>query len=139
MSLNIHLRDPGTKKYAKVTARGQVITGPIATSKFYNAVADTDNVSVQLVEPKSDQAFIITAIVLYANKGVGANDATVELFHCSASDVNSGVNIIKQEMLKQTTLPLLPLEIEISAGRWIKVVTDDNSIFCNLAGYYVDA
>ncbi len=132
------LLDKRTKTYQKITSKGVTVVGPLDFSQFMTAEASVDNVAVELFEPKPNNSVIITAIVLYANKNVGAGDATVELFHGSSSDVNSGINILKQEMLKQTTLVLTGLEILVSAGRWIKVVTDDNSVFANVAGYYVN-
>ena len=126
----------GRNVAANVTERGQLVSGPLDFSKFYNALADTANVAVEVIPPIQNKDFVITSIVLYANKNVGAADATVELFQTSASNANSGVNIINQEMLKQTTLVLPNLNILVNEGNWIKLVTDDDDVFVNLSGYY---
>ena len=133
------LVDPKTDQAVKISSDGELIMAPIARSVFYNALAGTDNVAVELVEAKARKKFVITALTLYANKNVGVNDATVEIFHASSSGLNSGTNIFKQEMLKQTQIYLSGLNVEIPEGRWLSVVTDDDDIFANVAGYYVDA
>lgn len=139
MSLNVYIKGSGKNHTASVDERGQLITGPLMFSNFYNATAGTAGTAVEVVPPKPNKDFIITALVLYANKNVGATDATVEIFEASSSGLNSGTNIFKQEMVKQTSLIIPSLNILVTEGKWIRIVTDDDDVFCNLSGYYVDA
>ena len=75
-----------------------------------------------------------------ANKGVGATDATVSIFE-SDGPISSTIvgGIFTQEMVKQTTIALSGLNIILSEGVWINLITDDNTVFVNLGGYYVGA
>ena len=130
----------GTGSKACVTSRGQLVTAPLAFSSMFSATASLDNIAVNIVQPLTGKQFVITDIILYANKGVGASDATVSIFESDGpiSDAMIG-GIFTQEMVKQTTIALSGLNIILSEGVWINLITDDNTVFVNIGGYYVDA
>lgn len=128
----------GTTQKAKVTRLGQLVVAPIEYSSFYNVKADTINTGFNLVGPKSSMCFVITSIFLYADKGVGANDATVIIYEAdSPTTATVSKTLFQTEMLKQTYVSQPSLNIIITTGKWINVKTDDNSIYANISGYYV--
>lgn len=129
----------GSHSEAKVTKRGQLITAPLDFSTFYNAEVDVINTGFTIVTPRGGKQFVITSLIVYANKLVGTGDATVEIYEADSLDSTVvSASIFKQEMLKQTNLPLGQLNVIVSEGKWVNVKTDDNTIFVNMAGYYVD-
>jgi hypothetical protein len=140
MTLKAEICDSTGGTYgAKVTSRNQLVVAPLGFSTFYSGTAGVDNTAVNLIIPKTRKNFIITDIVLYANKFVGASDAAVELYEAAGPDVLATTNtIILQEMQKNTNLVLTGLNIIVTEGLWVNLKTDDDDIFANIAGYYVD-
>ena len=57
MSAKIMMVDgTGTRRTAKVTIRGQVVSSPLEYSKFYTAATASNNVAVNVVPPNKAQA-----------------------------------------------------------------------------------
>lgn len=130
----------GTKSGAKVTKRGQLVTSPLGFSKFYPTQLITNDAAVTSIPPKSDSQFIITDMILYANKNVGTTDASVCVFESDGANSDNQVTVIFEvEIPKQTNITLTGLNIIVSEGVWVNAVTDDNIVFVNIGGYYVDA
>ena len=97
---------------ACVSTRGQLVTAPLEFSTFYNVKAEAAATGYNLVPPKTGKRFVITDIMLYANKNVGAADATVDLYEASSTTSTTvDTSILNTEMLKQTTLALTGLNI----------------------------
>ncbi len=140
MSIKTAIVDPTCGNIAMVTRQGQVITAPIAYSGAYNAEANLDDTAFNLVVPIAGKRFVLTDILLYANKGVGVNDATVQLYEATAPDTTTVYRaILTFEMVKQTARDFTGLNLICSEGRWINIKTDDNTIFATVTGYYIDA
>ena len=81
MSIDIKIKDGwGTGAEACVSPRGQLIVAPLGFSLPFNVKAELVNTGYNLVPVSSGKRFIITDIILTANKSVGASDATVDLY-----------------------------------------------------------
>ena len=138
MPVNAEIKDgKGTKNKAKVTTLGQLVVAPLEFSTAYAVEADTINTAFNFVGPVVDQNFIVTDILLYANKGVGAGDASVQLYEAdSATSTTSTKTILDIEMLKQTARDMTGLNLKVTTGKWLNIKTDDNTIFATIMGYY---
>jgi hypothetical protein len=137
--LRFLLSDGRKGRTAKVTNRGQLIVSPIAFSEFFNVTADLINTGYTVVPPKSGHEFVITSIFLYANKNVGASDATVELYETKTEgSLTASKSILKTELPKNDKIVLTALNNLVSEGVWLSVKTDDDDIFVNVGGYYVE-
>lgn len=124
---------------AAVSEYNQLIVSPAGFSEFYNATAGTDATAANLVGPIAGKRFVITAIVLYANKNVGASDATVTLYEATGPTVTTvSKTLLLQEMVQKTSLVIPGLNVIVTAGAWVNLKTDDDDVFCNMAGYYVE-
>jgi len=141
MSIKTKISDGGGKgTLAKVSSRGQLITAPLAFSKVYNATAAVINTAYNIITPRTNKQFVITSVLLYANKSVGASDATVTVYEADASDtLTSTEDVFSIEMVKQTSLVLSSLNLILSEGKWLNIKTDDDDIFITVTGYYVEA
>ena len=129
----------GTKTLARVTTRGQLVVGPADFSEASTVTLGTDNVPVNLFGPISGKNFIITDILIYANRLVGVNDATVTIYESSvgpASTTQTKV-LLSTEMVKQSSRDLIGLNLEVAEGRWVNAVTDDDDVFVTVMGYYI--
>jgi hypothetical protein len=123
-----------------VTTYGALATGAVKFSDAYSVTANATNTAFNFVTPSGNQNFIITSIHLYANKNVGANDATVEIYEALAPDTTTVTKtIFTAEMLKQTSRDLTGLNISITASRWLNIKTDDDIIYATVLGYFIDA
>ena len=141
MPIQSTIRDGSGGNYtAKVTQRKQLVVAPLSFSTFTPVSVNIVNTAFNIVEAKTGQQFIITDIVLYANKAVGAGDATVEIYEASQLvDTDVFKAVFTQEMVKQTSLSLNGLNIIVTEGKWLNVKTDDNTIFVIVAGYFAPA
>jgi hypothetical protein len=124
---------------AKVSDREELIVGPREASKFYTNTAIVNNTPVNVVVPRTGRIFVITAIVLSGDRGIGSNGAVVDLYESdiSGTDATVETQIIQDEIAKQTRLVLTNLYITTRPGRWINVKADDVQVRANVAGFYV--
>jgi len=140
MGLDIQIKDGrGSGNLAIVTKRGQLVTAPAGFSTFFTASAAVDDTAVNIVAPKSGKNFIITAIIINANKQV-TSEMVVTIFEAPAVTSNTQDKVVfTTEILKQSSLVLTGLNIMVSEGKWLNGTTDDNTALFNVAGYFVAA
>lgn len=141
MTISTVLRDgKGNGGEACITTRNQLVVAPLDFSTAYPVTANVINTAFNFVPPVASKRFVVTDILLYANKGVGASDATVDVYEAtSATESTIDKSILAIEMLKQSSRDLTGLNLLISEGKWLNIKTDDNTIFATVMGYYVDA
>jgi len=141
MSIDVKIKDgKGSGSQACVTSRGQLVVAPLSFSTAYAVSATVVNTAYNFIEPVSGKQFVITDILLYANKGVGVADATVVLYAAdSATTLTETKIILSIEMLKNSSRDITGLNLIMVEGRWLNIKTDDNTIFATVMGYYVNA
>ena len=136
MAAFVQIRDPKTSQTARVSEFGQLITSPIAYTTPVAKVLTVDDAPVNFVEPESQHQIVVTDIILSADKNVGVNGASVQVY---ASDSINGGNIIGGildiEMLRSTSRDLIGLNFIVKKGLWLNAKTDDNNIQITI-GYY---
>jgi hypothetical protein len=130
----------GTSSKAKVTSRGQLVTAPLDFSISYTQEVNATATAFNFVGPETNKRFVITDILLYANKNIGVNDASIQIYEAD-SDTETTVSktILDIEMLKQTSRDITGLNLIITEGKWVNIKTDDATIFATIMGYYVPA
>ena len=127
----------GAKFSAKVSRFGQFVTGPLDFSEFHNVSLITNNIPLSLINPIMGKHFIITDIIIYGSRDVGVNDATVSLYESDELDgITARRVILPAEIPKNDRLILTGLNIITSQGSWITAVTDDNTVFVTVGGYF---
>ncbi len=129
----------GTDHKARVTAFGQVITGPVD----YNSVA-TQELAVastvyNFVEPLAGHRIVVDGLLLYANRNVGVNDATVTIYESTVGPDSAVISqtILQTQMLKQSRADIIGINFLCSEGSWINASTDDDDVFLTVLYYYV--
>ena len=139
MTQKTHIEDGrGTSHKALVTEYGQLVTGSISYSIPVARTLLLVNTAYNFVPPISGKRIVITEMLMYANKGVGVNDATVEIYEADgATETTISKSIISTEMLKQTSRDLISLNMIVGEGKWVNAKTDDNTIFVTLMYYYI--
>jgi hypothetical protein len=141
MSIDARLIDgTGTGKSVRVSEYGQLTVSPLDYSTVSSNKLEVANTAYSFVSPKAGHKIVITDILLYANKNVGAGDATVTIY---TSDVGPSETTVKEtiletEMLKQTARDIVGVNFLVeNKGRWVNAKTDDDDIFCQIGYYYV--
>jgi len=121
----------------RISDAGETITAPLTASVPEFVELTAINVPGNVQVPLAGQEIVITDIVLYANRNVGVNDATVEIYEATSTIATASQRtIFKMEMAKQTNLPMNGLNWLVTAGAFINAITNDNEVFVNLASYY---
>jgi len=141
MGINTTIIDgSGSGKNAKVSSRGQLITSPLEFSIAYTVEVNATATAFNFVPPLSGKQFVITDILLYADKNVGVNDASVQIYEADAINTTTiSKTILDIEMVKQTSRDITGLNLIISKGKWLNIKTDDATIFATIMGYYADS
>ncbi len=130
----------GGGQRAAVSSRGQLIVGPLDFSLAYSVEATATATAYNFVGPKAAKRFVITDILLYADKNIGVNDASVQIYEADADDETTIVTtLLDIEMVKQTSRDITGLNLLVTEGKWVNLKTDDATIFGTLMGYYVNA
>lgn len=140
MTIRMQIEDcHGTGSTARVTEYGQLIVAPLDFSSSQAIKLETANTAYNFVAPVQDKIIVITDILLYANKNVGAGDATVDVYTSDVGPDSTTIkeSIIQTEMLKQTSRDLTGLNIKVNEGRWVNAKTDDDDVFVTIGYYYV--
>ena len=141
MTIDVKIKDGwGSGQEACVTDRGQLVIAPLSYSLSYTVTAAVNNQAYNFVIPLAGKRFVVTDILLYANKGVGASDATVDVYEAdSATETTISKSILALEMLKNSSRDMIGLNLIITEGKFLNIKTDDNTVFATVMGYYVSA
>lgn len=128
----------GTSNKAKVTSRGQLVTSPLEFSEVYNTVITEANTAFNIIEPKPNKRFVITDIILYANKDVGINDATITIYGSDAANSLEVLGVVTSlELPKKDKIIMNGLNILSTPGLWINIKSNETIIYVTMAGYYI--
>ncbi len=136
MPADFVLRGGLNQNKAGVSPYGEVITSPYDYSTPYFQNMATAATAYNFVEPKQDQFFVITGILLQANKNVNATTGQiVDIYEADSATIAK--SIIEVEMVKNDRIPLIGLNIRVRAGFFVNGKTEDDDILATVTGYYV--
>ena len=143
MSTPVNIIGPCTisnkKNAVAITSRGAMVVAPYAYSEVKADTLDTANVAVNFFLPKIGKSFVVTDMLLTANKNV-TTDCTVEMYEATAVDsLVVDKSILNIEMLKNSDRDLIGLNLRLSEGVFLNGKTDDDDVFVTIMGYYVPA
>lgn len=121
---------------AEVLHAGEIASAPRHFSRPVSIKLDVINTAYNFASAVAGKHFIITDIILTADKNV-TTDALVEVYEASsAGSTVVDKTIFKIELLKNTTLALTGLNWEVNTGKYLNAKTDDDDIFATIA-YHV--
>lgn len=136
MVAKVVIIDAKTKNKARVTEFGQLVVAPIDYSIPVTAEMDTVDTPFLLVTPEAGKSVVITTFLVSANRNVGVNDATVNLYTSDTIDGALPANPeVRLEIPKSSNLPLTGLNLLLPPGKFILAQTNDATVFVTL-GYY---
>lgn len=125
---------------ARVTHAGELIIVRGNYDSTFNTAMTSINTAYNLVTPKSGFQFIVTGIVINADKNVSATDgAVVELYEATdATTTTATKTILTLNIGKNSTIPLTGILIQTTKGLFINAKTDDATVNITLLGYYLE-
>ena len=120
-----------------VTSHGELVVAPLSpnVSKHHTmALVDT---AYNFAVPIIGSIMRLQNILIYANKGVGVNDATIEIYTANAIDSLDVIETVMTiELPKYASRDLIGLNLELPEGVFLNAKTDDNTVYATMMGYY---
>ena len=138
--IKVKLQDSsGTQTGVRVSDSGQIVTAPFAYSTPIATTLDVAGQAYNVINANTGSRIVITDVVIYGNKNVGAGDATFDLYEASAADSTTiDKSILKLEIVKQNPpVTLTGLNLITSVGVFINAKTDDDDIFLMVGAYFI--
>lgn len=137
MTVPVHL--VGGKTEARVTGHGELVVAPLSPNVSRHHDMTAINTAYNFAVPVHGKVMRLQNILLYANKGVGANDATVVIYTSDAVDSLTAIDTIMTiELPKHASRDLIGLNLELPIGVYLNAKTDDATVFATMMGYYAD-
>ncbi len=138
MGLSIQITSRRTGKAADVSDQGELITRGFAYSdpKFQNM--DLVDTAYNFFVANAGFRFVITGIILDANRNVGANGASVIIYEATtATTITVSKTLFEFDMVKQSSKVLVPLLVQTTEGVFVSGKTDDDDVLATVMGYYI--
>jgi len=134
----IRFRLWGQKRAAEVSELGEVLTRPYAYSDPKYQYLDTINTAYNFFAPRPGQQFVVTMLIITTDKDVGVDGATIVLYEAAAEGATAvAKTIISVNLLKNTNLALVGMQLLVNPGTWINGKTDDDDVHLTVGGYYI--
>ncbi len=129
----------GTGSKARVSPFGQVITGPVDYNSVSTQTMAVNDQVYNFVEPIAGRRIVVDGLLIYADKAVGANDASIVIYESTEGpdSATASVTILETEMLKKSSRDIFGVNFLCQEGSWINATTNDNNVFLTILYYYV--
>lgn len=142
MSIKVQITGGRDGTSVDVSGHHQLITSDVKYSNSYLGDLGTANVAVNLIWPKANHIFVVTACILTGNKSIDPNtDATVIVYEAT-TDITATVTetILQVQLPRSEHIILTGLNlITRMPSSYINAKTDDDDVNVVLMGYYLEA
>lgn len=141
MAVGFHIQNGrGTGSLAKVNAFGELATGAPEYDSSTSVTLGVVNTAYNVVDLRSDSYTVLTGLILTANKNVGANDATIQIYTSDEGpDSRTQRDLVfKTELTSKGSLVLLPMRVLVRPALWINAETDDDDVFVTAMYYRIN-
>jgi len=139
MPADFVLRGGTSNEAASVTPYGELRVSAYDYSTSYFQTFATAATAYSFVPPIQDKFFVITAVILQANKNVNATTGqVVDIYEATNSTATTiDKSLLEFEMTKNDRIVLTGLNIKMSEGKFLNGKTEDDDILATISGYYV--
>ena len=129
----------GTGARACVTTNGQVVTAPYAYDDVSFMELAEANTAYNFFEPKDGKQFVITGMYAKADKQVSSTtEATVVLYEGDSSSTTTvDKTLFSAAVLQYDQISITPMNLLVTAGKFVNGKTTDDDVHVTLFGYYV--
>lgn len=127
-------------KTVKVTPSGELVIAPLSYDETSFKELTPANTGLNFYEPLPGQQFVITAVLLRADKNVSNTaDATVVIYEANSTDSTTVDKVLIQfAVVRDDIITSVPLRILVAKGKFVNGKTTDASIHMTITGYYID-
>jgi len=140
MGVGVEITSGHRGRVAEVSAQGELLTRGFAYSDPQFQNMDVINTAYNFFVAKAGFRFVITGMVLDANRNVGANGASVIIYEATtAVTITVAKTIFEFDMVKQSSKTLFPLLVQTTEGVFVNGKTDDDDVLVTIMGYYITA
>jgi hypothetical protein len=143
MPAKVIIVDPGTRKEATVTRRGELVVSTLDKSVPYYISIAVLNTSYEIVKGIAGKEFVITDIILSSDKNFASATAgePVVIYGAHPADIDTIIDtFLNIELLKNDRLPLTGLNwVTAESCSVVGIATTDAAVDVTVAGYFVDA
>ena len=137
MTIPVHLVGGNTE--ARVTNHGELVVAPLSPNVSRHHDMTAINTAYNFAVPIHGKVMRLQNILLYANKGVGTNDATVVIYTADAIDSLVVIDTVMTiELPKYASRDLIGLNLELPFGVYLNAKTDDATVYGTMMGYYAE-
>ncbi len=137
MTIPVNLVGGGSE--VRVTPYGELVTASLEPNVSRHHTMDTINTAYNFAVPIHGKVMRLQNILIYANKGVGVNDATVEVYTTDAIDSLVAIDTVMTiELPKYASRDLIGLNLELPIGVYLNAKTDDATVYATMMGYYTN-
>lgn len=122
-----------------VSRIGQLATAPFDYDETKHLeLADVD-VAYNFYPPKVGHHFIITGLIYSADQQVALNTGATVIIYEASSILSTTIDKVlhQDDMIKNDRVVLLPLNLRVTAGKFLNAKTDDDDIHMTIMGYYI--
>ena len=140
MGLEVQITSDRAGKQADVSNQGELITRAFAYSDPQFKNMDLVDTAYNFFVARTSFRFVITGIILDANRNVGANGASVIIYEATtATTITVSKTLFEFDMVKQSSKVLVPLLVQTTEGVFVSGKTDDDDVLATVMGYYISA
>ena len=129
----------GTRRAAQVSRSGELVVGPLTASVPASVTLVAAGGAHNFCQPVPGREYRITDIILTTNKDIGVDGATITVYEAtSAASTVVTKQLVKMQMLKNSSMVLTGIHWKVTEGRFLNVKTDDNTVYCTIASHVVE-
>ena len=121
-----------------VSKNGELITSQLSFDMGIRKVLDSTGTAFNHVEPESGKKFIITGLVINADKNVTASAVTEFYEADSPTNATASTALLTIDVPKNETVVITNIRMETSTGVYLNSKTDDATVNYMVLGHFVD-
>lgn len=136
--VDITIKGTESGNNAKVTSRGELVTGPLEFSTAVFKSLTVDDAPVNFFKPRAGERLVITALIIQTDRNVVTTGVTVDIYEASADDSGTiDTQLIQFDMGRQDTIIITGINSIITEGKFINAKASDSNVLITISGYFV--
>ncbi len=136
MAFPVTIRDPASGVGQAVTGNGESVGSAISPNDSQYWEMSSIGTPYVFAPPVAGKRMRLMNVLMYGNKGIGTNDATVDIYTSIDPTATSGTTVIQFELPKYASRDLIGLNLELPEGVYLLATTNDATVFLTMMGYY---
>ena len=120
-----------------ITVNGELVVAPFSTNISIHNKMDTVDIAYNFTEARAGKTMILQNILVYANRNVGVNDATICIYMADSPTSTTIVSeVLEFELPQKNSRDMIGLNLALPEGLFLNAKTNDNDVFLTMMGYY---